>query len=69
MQRMWRRRAERRTILDPEMRTWVAPDGEYWHESVGVFARNPNGTYLFLRRNIYPVRYVTEPQRGELEGR
>lgn len=24
------RRAERRIMLDPEMRSWVAPDGECW---------------------------------------
>jgi hypothetical protein len=52
------RRAVRRIMLDPEMRSWVAPDGEYWHESAGVFARNPNGTFLFLRRRIYPVGSV-----------
>jgi hypothetical protein len=33
------RRAERRIKLDPEMRSCVAPDGEHWHESAGVFAR------------------------------
>ena len=32
-------RAERRIMIDPEMRSWVAPDGEHWHESAGVFAR------------------------------
>lgn len=54
-------RAERRLVLDPAARWWVAPDGEYWHESVGVFARNPDGTFLFLRRKIFPVGSTTVP--------
>jgi 8-oxo-dGTP pyrophosphatase MutT (NUDIX family) len=52
-------RAERRLVLDPRMRSRVAADGEYWHESAGVFVRNPDGKFLFFRRRIYPVRSVT----------
>ena len=55
------RSAERRIMLDPETKSWVAPDGEYWHESAGVFARNPDGTFLFLRRKIYPVGSMAAP--------
>ena len=54
-------RAERRLVMDPAMRWWVAPDGEYWHESAGVFARNPDGTFLFLRRKMFPVGSTTVP--------
>jgi len=54
-------RGERRVVIDPKMRWWVAADGEYWHESAGVFARNPDGTFLFLRRKMFPVGSMTVP--------
>ncbi|MBL7496943.1 NUDIX hydrolase [Frankia sp. CNm7] len=46
--------AERSIVLDPAITWWVAPDGEYWHESSGVFLRNPSGQFLFYERTIFP---------------
>jgi 8-oxo-dGTP pyrophosphatase MutT (NUDIX family) len=32
----------------------VTKDKEYWHESAGVFIRNPAGKFLFFERLIFP---------------
>jgi 8-oxo-dGTP pyrophosphatase MutT (NUDIX family) len=39
-------------------RWWVADDGEMWHESAGVFVRNPEGKYLFFDRVAFPFGYT-----------
>jgi 8-oxo-dGTP pyrophosphatase MutT (NUDIX family) len=44
----------RRLVIDPEIVWWVAEDGEYWHESAGVFVRNPQGKFLFFERTKFP---------------
>lgn len=44
----------RAVIIDPAVTWWIAPDGEYWHESAGVFLRNPAGEYLLFRRTRFP---------------
>lgn len=41
-------------MIDPAVTWWVADDGEYWHESEGVFIRNPEGKFLFFERRIFP---------------
>jgi ADP-ribose pyrophosphatase YjhB (NUDIX family) len=52
---------ERRVFLDPQMTYWQGPDGKLWHESAGVFVRNPDGRFLFYRRAIYPAGTLTVP--------
>ncbi|WP_280381690.1 NUDIX hydrolase [Nocardia wallacei] len=47
-------RHERSIVIDPAIKSWVASDGEYWHESVGVFVRNSVGKFLFFERTIFP---------------
>lgn len=37
---------------------WVGDDNELWHESAGVFVRNPDGKYLFFERIAYPLGYT-----------
>lgn len=49
-----KRRHERSIVIDPAVKWWVADDGEYWHESAGVFIRNPEGKFLFFERLIFP---------------
>lgn len=44
----------RAVIIDPAVAWWIAPDGEYWHESAGVLLRNPAGEYLLFRRTRFP---------------
>ena len=41
-------------MLDPRVVWWVGPDGEYWHESAGVFVLNGAGRLLLFERTIYP---------------
>ncbi|MBP2330648.1 8-oxo-dGTP pyrophosphatase MutT (NUDIX family) [Kibdelosporangium banguiense] len=41
-------------IIDPALRWWIAADGEYWHETAGIFVRNPGGEYLLFRRTKFP---------------
>lgn len=48
------RQHERSIVIDPAVKWWVADDGEYWHESTGVFIRNPDGKFLFFERTIFP---------------
>lgn len=45
---------ERRIKIDPTIISWVADDSEYWHESVGIFVRNPDNKFLFYTRKIFP---------------
>lgn len=45
---------ERSIVIDPVIKWWIAEDGEYWHESAGVFIRNPKGQFLFFERLIFP---------------
>lgn len=47
---------ERAIVIDPRIRWWVDPDGEYWHESAGVFVRDPQGRFLFFQRTAFPYR-------------
>lgn len=47
-------RHERSIVIDPAINWWIADDGEYWHESGGVFVRNPEGKFLFFERVIFP---------------
>jgi 8-oxo-dGTP pyrophosphatase MutT (NUDIX family) len=55
------RRGERRIVIDPATSWWVADDGEYWHESAGVFVRDQDGRFLFVERAVYPVGKLTVP--------
>lgn len=45
---------ERSIVIDPAVQWWTAKDGEYWHESAGVFVRNPEGKFLFFERLMFP---------------
>ncbi len=45
---------KRSIVIDPAVNWWIADDGEYWHESVGVFVKAPDNTYLFFERTIFP---------------
>lgn len=47
-------RHDRSIVIDPAVVWWVADDGEYWHESGGVFVRNPEGKFLFFERLMFP---------------
>lgn len=53
--------SERRVFLDTLMTYGNEPDGKLWHESVGVFVRNPDGRFLFYRRTVYPAGALTVP--------
>jgi ADP-ribose pyrophosphatase YjhB (NUDIX family) len=55
------RQNERRVVVDPAMNSWVDDDGVYWHESAGVFVRNPENEFLFFKRVIFPVYAFTVP--------
>jgi 8-oxo-dGTP pyrophosphatase MutT (NUDIX family) len=39
---------------------WVADDGEYWHETAGVFVRDGD-RFLFFERTMFPVAALTVP--------
>lgn len=49
-----KQRHDRSIVIDPAVTWWVADDGEYWHESEGVFTRNPEGKFLFFERRTFP---------------
>ncbi len=49
-----KQRHDRSIVIDPGIVWWVADDGEYWHESAGVFIRNPEGKFLFFERMMFP---------------
>jgi 8-oxo-dGTP pyrophosphatase MutT (NUDIX family) len=34
---------------------WLDDKEEIWHESAGVFVRNPEGKYLFFERTAFPL--------------
>jgi 8-oxo-dGTP pyrophosphatase MutT (NUDIX family) len=61
-------RADRAVVIDPGISWWTDEDGEYWHESAGVFVRDPRGRFLFFRRLAFPFA-MTVPaghvERGE----
>ena len=44
----------RALVFDPDTTWWLAPDGEYWHETAGVFVRNDHNQFLFLERAKHP---------------
>jgi 8-oxo-dGTP pyrophosphatase MutT (NUDIX family) len=48
------RRNDRSVVIDPAVRWWLDQDGEYWHESAGIFVRDPTGRFLFFQRTIFP---------------
>ena len=47
-------RHERSIVLDPRVVWWVDANGEYWHESAGVFVLNRAGRLLLFERTIFP---------------
>lgn len=49
---------ERSIFTDPVIHWWVADDGEIWHESAGVFIRNPEGKFLLFERTIFPFSFT-----------
>lgn len=53
-------RHERSIIIDPAVKWWIANDGEYWHESAGIFIKNNEGKFLFFERVLFPFA-VTVP--------
>ena len=55
------RRHEREIFIDPAVTWWVADDGEYWHETAGVFVRDPARRFLFFERTMFPVAALTVP--------
>lgn len=60
--------ADRALVIDPDISWWTDEDGEYWHESAGVFVRDPRGRFLFFQRLAFPFA-LTVPaghvERGE----
>lgn len=48
-------RQDRALVIDPEAEWWLDGSREYWHKTAGVFARNPEGEYLFFERTAYPL--------------
>jgi 8-oxo-dGTP pyrophosphatase MutT (NUDIX family) len=37
---------------------WLDDKDEMWHESAGVFVRNPAGRYLFFERTSFPLGFT-----------
>lgn len=66
------KRADRAVVIDPEISWWTDESGEYWHESAGVFVRDPGGRFLFFQRVAFPFA-MTVPAghvgRGEAPDR
>ncbi|MCW7985626.1 NUDIX hydrolase [Streptomyces platensis subsp. clarensis] len=62
------REAERAVVIDPRICWWTDSDGEYWHESAGVFVRDRRARFLFFQRTAFPYS-LTVPaghvERGE----
>ncbi|MCQ4042679.1 NUDIX hydrolase [Streptantibioticus rubrisoli] len=60
--------AERAIVVDPRISWWTDADGEYWHESAGVFVRDRQARFLFFQRTAFPYS-LTVPaghvERGE----
>lgn len=46
--------ADRALVLDPAVRWWTDADGEYWHETAGVFVHDVRGRLLFFDRTAFP---------------
>jgi len=46
--------ADRALVLDPAVRWWTDADGEYWHETAGVFVQDACGRFLFFDRTAFP---------------
>lgn len=49
---------ERSIVIDPVVKWWLDKNGEYWHESAGVFVKNNKGQFLFFERTIFPFSYT-----------
>lgn len=49
-----KQRSDRSIVIDPAIEWWMDVDGEYWHESAGVFVSDNEGKFLFFERNIFP---------------
>jgi 8-oxo-dGTP pyrophosphatase MutT (NUDIX family) len=45
---------DRALVLDPAVRWWTDAEGEYWHETAGVFVEDVRGRLLFFDRTAYP---------------
>ncbi|MEV5885010.1 NUDIX hydrolase [Streptomyces sp. NPDC052020] len=45
---------DRALVLDPAVTWWTDEDGEYWHETAGVFVRDAHGRFLFFDRTAFP---------------
>jgi ADP-ribose pyrophosphatase len=58
--RTCQKRHERSIVIDPGVEWWIGEDGEYWHESAGVFIRNSEGKFLFYERLMFPFA-ITVP--------
>ena len=48
------RQADRAVVIDPGITWWLDEQGEYWHETAGVFVRDPRRRFLFFQRNAFP---------------
>ncbi|MEU6369097.1 NUDIX hydrolase [Streptomyces sp. NPDC046931] len=46
--------ADRALVLDPAVRWWTDAEGEYWHETAGVFVQDVHGRLLFFDRTAFP---------------
>jgi 8-oxo-dGTP pyrophosphatase MutT (NUDIX family) len=64
--------ADRAIVIDPGISWWTDETGEYWHESAGVFVRDPRRRFLFFQRSAFPFS-MTVPaghvERGEAPDR
>jgi 8-oxo-dGTP pyrophosphatase MutT (NUDIX family) len=49
-----RKTLARSLVLDPTIKSWIDDDGEYCHESSGVFIRRSDRRILFFQRTIFP---------------
>ncbi|WP_133917405.1 NUDIX hydrolase [Streptomyces sp. NBC_00582] len=45
---------DRALVLDPAVTWWTDEEGEYWHETAGVFVRDARGRFLFFDRTAFP---------------
>ena len=63
----------RALIIDPAINWWLGQDGEYWHETAGVFVHDRQERFLFLERAKFPfgltipaghVDHHEQPLRG-----
>jgi len=49
-----RQLSDRWIKLDPGLQWWLDGDGEYWHESSGVFVCDGAGRFLLFQRSVFP---------------